>query len=149
LASYSLGKLIKEKPQQLTKRITRLITANEKLRASIISIGIPILLPDGKSMLRGPEIKIPPYHGKKEVAINADELNKWAHDGWVDLREANMELWQRRVHKIFEEINTLPPNDNSSRFYRDVRYWVKDGEINIGKLVSWVVLTEEHGERIK
>jgi hypothetical protein len=149
LVSGSLKEVIQKKPPQLTKRITRLIRDNERLRASIISIGIPILLADGKSLLRGPEIKIPPYHGENELSINNHEINKWAHDGWVDLREKNMVLWQNRIHKIFQEINTLPPDNTSSRFYRDARYWTKDRETNIGKLVSWVLITEEHGERIK
>ena len=39
-----------------------LFNKNEKaLRSEIISIGIPILMPDGKSLLHGNEMKIPPF----------------------------------------------------------------------------------------
>jgi hypothetical protein len=149
LVCSTLSRIIQEKPTQLSHKSSQLIATNQRLRSSIISIGIPILLPDGKSLLRGPEIKIPRSHIGNEVAITREEIDKWAHDGWVDLRVSNMELWQRRIRMILEEIATLPPRDTSSRFYRDTRYWGNGREINVGKLVSWILVTEEHGERIK
>ena len=50
--------IIKESPEALQQKVMDLLNSNSKLRSEIISIGIPILLPDGKSLLRGNHIKI-------------------------------------------------------------------------------------------
>ena len=74
--------------------IVALLEANNKLRSEIVSIGIPILLPDGKSLLRGNVMKIPPYRGEDELDISEENIDMWARDGWVDLRIENIKLWQ-------------------------------------------------------
>ncbi|MCK5572908.1 MAG: short-chain dehydrogenase, partial [Bacteroidetes bacterium] len=69
----------------LSKRVSDLIRTDDLLRSQIISIGIPILLPDGKSLVRGTNVKIPAYRGEDELPISTQEIDRWAHDGWVDL----------------------------------------------------------------
>lgn len=133
----------------LSAQMENLILEDQRLRATILSIGIPILLPDGKSLLRGPQMKIPPFQGENELPVTAREIDRWSREGWVDLRLQNVLFWQERIRKIFEEIDVRSLEDVGSRFYRDERYWLQEGEINIGKLVSWILAIEEHGERIK
>ncbi len=125
------------------------ISNDKDLRASILSIGIPILLKDGKKLLRGPYIKIPPFRGQKEFDPTAENIEQWAKEGWVDLRPRNMEAWKQRIEKIFEEIESIPPHDTSSRFDRDRNYWLEDNELNIGKVVGWLFSIEEQGLRMK
>ena len=43
-------------------------------------------MPDGETLIRGNDIKIPPYRGENTVEITPDKINHWAYDGWVDLR---------------------------------------------------------------
>ena len=119
------------------------------LRSQIISIGIPILLRDGRRLLRGPEIKIPPYRGSEQLAITPTSIDHWAHDGWVDLRVPNAERWKRRVEQIFDEIQSIPEDDTSSQYDRNRRYWLEDEQINVGKVVGWIFSNEEHGRRMK
>lgn len=136
-------------PEELAERLERLITEQAKLRAEIISIGIPILLRDGRRLLRGPEIKIPPFRGNNVLDVTPAHIENWAHEGWVDLRAANMRAWQIRIQKIHEEIQAIPENETSSRFVRNRRYWLEDDVIDIGKLVGWIFSTEEKGARMK
>lgn len=135
--------------KSLSKKLTDIITKDTELRAQIISIGIPILMPDGKTLLRGKEIKIPPYRGENEFLVNAKNINLWAHDGWVDLRVKNLEAWKKRLICIFEEVNSIPETETSSRFMRNKEYWKNFKDIEPGKIVGWIFTVEELGKRMK
>ncbi len=135
--------------ETIAQQVQNLIFSNRKLRAEIISIGIPILLPEGKSLLRGPEIKIPPFKGEERLPVTPENVEHWAHDGWIDLRVKNVRAWQRRAEKIHEEIQAIPEDDTSSQFERDRRYWLEDEAIDIGKIVGWIFSNEEKGLRMK
>jgi len=145
----TMSALREAEDQDLARRAEDLLKQNQSLRAAIISIGIPILLPDGQVLLRGPEIKIPPFRGEDEVDVTPENIDRWAHDGWVDLRPTNMRRWKNRVEKIFEEIRSIPENDTSSHYDRDRRFWLEDAAINPGKVVGWIFSTEEQGFRTK
>lgn len=136
-------------PEKLSDGLENLIREDQDLRSKIISIGIPILMKDGKSLLRGPTIKIPPYRGSNQFPVVDESVDEWAKDGWVDLRPSNMRRWQERFRAIQKEMDTLPEDDTSSRYHRDRQYWIEDEEIHIGKVVSWIFIVEEEGLRIK
>lgn len=133
----------------ISKKITRIIEANPDIRARIISIGIPILLPDGKTLLRGNEIKIPPYQGDNEISITRKNINLWAHDGWVDLRIPNMNQWKSRFRKICDMAESIPKDDTSSRYMNSKEYWNNYKDIIPGKVAGWIFSYEEQGMRMK
>ena len=135
--------------KDLSTSLEILLKRNSDLRARIISIGIPILLPDGKTLLRAGEIKIPPYRGENELKITDKMINAWAHDGWIDLRIPNMQRWKQRFEEIVQSISTIPAGDSSSRFQRTAQYWNNFGQIEPGKLVGWIFSEEEKGKRMK
>lgn len=141
--------IINETPMNLSNKAFDLIKKNRSLSNEIISIGIPILLPDGKSLLRGNEIKIPPFRGDNELELTPSTIDFWAHDGWIDLREMNMRTWQKRLGSIVEEAESVAPMDTSSMHVRTKKYWNDFETIDIGKVVSWIFIKEEKGERMK
>jgi hypothetical protein len=145
----SMKNIIAESAAALSEKAFMFIKENNKLRNEIVSIGIPILLPDGKSLLRGNEMKIPPFRGEKQLPINEDNINLWSKDGWVDLREINMELWQKRINTIIAEAESIKADDTSSMHVRTKKYWNNFETIDIGKVVGWIFIKEEHGERMK
>lgn len=149
LAYQTLAGVRAQNPEEMATRLEAEIMRNSRLRAEIISIGIPILLTDGRHLLRGPDIKIPPFRGHNVLDLTPAHLEQWAHDGWVDLRVANMRRWQARVEKLEEEMQAIPEHETSSRYFRNRRYWLEDGGIDIGKLVGWIFSTEEKGARMK
>jgi len=146
---FSMEDVINKSAKYLAASAEELIKTNPKLRADILSIGIPILLSDGKSLLRGPEMKIPPYRGMNEMELNEDNINRWAAEGWLDLRESNFKIWQERLKKIQSEINDIPDGDTSSQFDRDREYWTESRTLEPGKIVGWLFLMEELGSRMK
>ena len=104
------------------------------IRHTIISIGIPILLSDGQTLLRGPFIKIPQYHGEIELAVNHNAINTWAAKGWVDLRMDNMAKWQQRISRMHESCKNFFDIDS-----RDLdRGPCPSGSIEIGEIVGWI-----------
>jgi hypothetical protein len=146
----TMDALHKADPDRLSARLQRLITKDQELRSAILSIGIAILMPDGKRLLRGPEMKTPAYHGETKFAVSPDAVETWASDGWVDLRASNVKVWQNRMALIFEEIRSIPGDDTSSLYDHNRHYWLEnDSEINIGKVVGWIFSNEEHGLRMK
>jgi len=141
--------IILKNPEELQKRIVEILKTNSKLRSEIVSIGIPILLPDGKSLLRASLMKIPPFRGDNELKITQDNIDLWAKDGWVDLRLENIITWQERLRNIISEANSFPKDDTSSMHVRTERYWNNFETIDIGKVVSWIFIHEERGKRMK
>jgi len=149
LAYGSMENAVKQDPKDMSQKCAEIIKSNKKLRAQIISIGIPILMPDGETLIRGNEIKIPPYRGENTVEITPEKINHWAYDGWVDLRVENMEVWKRRFEQIIKETQLIPPGDTSSRAVRTKDYWEDFKTINEGKLAGWILDREERGMRMK
>jgi hypothetical protein len=136
-------------PQILSQRLFTFLQNDPALRSQIISIGIPILLPDGKSMLRAETIKIPPYRGEDELPISQESINLWAHDGWVDLRESNMKIWRSRFIEIVRMVESIPDEETSSRTMHNSDYWEHLTQIDPGKICGWIFTYEEKGKRMK
>jgi hypothetical protein len=149
LVAGSMKNVMKRSRKNLSSEIETQIKQDMDLRSSIISIGLPILMPDGKTILRGSEIKIPPFRGIKELPITKESVETWSRDGWVDLRVSNMASWQKRFKTIMNQVKEVPKNDTSSRFLRNEQYWDYFEKINPGKIVGWIFTEEEKGLRMK
>ncbi|MBU2445994.1 MAG: short-chain dehydrogenase [Bacteroidetes bacterium] len=145
----SIKNVVKKSPKEISNSTFDYIKQNGDLRSNIISIGIPILLPDGKQVLRGKDIKIPPYRGENELPIEDKKIDLWASDGWVDLREKNWKKWLERFDTIIKTTESIPADETSSRYVRDKEYWNNFNEIDIGKIVGWIFIYEDLGERMK
>ncbi len=133
----------------LSRKLRRKIESDRKLRADIISIGIPILMPDGKTLLRANDIKIPPHQGENYVPVTPKSVDLWAHDGWVDLRLANMKRWKERFRRIIAMVDEVPAPDTSSQYMYTRKYWNDFRDIDPGKLAGWIFSIEEEGMRMK
>lgn len=86
----------------------------------ITSTGIPILLENGE-LLVGKKPKIPAYGSE----ITEESLNLWCDQGWVDLRKANWEKWEKRLKDYGSSKNNL----------------------EIGDIVAWIFEKEDKGFR--
>ncbi len=149
LFNKTMRDILNNSPEELSEKCYEKIINDEQLRSEILSIGIPVLLPDGKNLLRGSIIKIPAFHGENVLDINEENINKWSMEGWVDLRPSNMQRWQIRISELIEEAEAIPEIDTSSKHVRTKAYWNNFEEINIGKICSWLFIHEEHGNRMK
>jgi hypothetical protein len=133
----------------MSSALTDYISNDVALRSQIISIGIPILLPNGKTLLRGNDVKIPAFRGINELEITPENIDDWARNGWIDLRTSNMEKWKYRLNEIKKEVELYTAGDTSSRNFRTTEYWSGFNDIDAGKIVGWVFTEEEKGKRMK
>ncbi|MCZ7546035.1 MAG: short-chain dehydrogenase [Anaerolineae bacterium] len=132
----TMDEALAEKPETMAHRALEEIGRNQHLRAHIVSIGLAILLPDGKCLLRGPVIKSTTPEG-----------------GWVDLTPENMALWQRRLSQIVADIDAAIRDEDTSserrRAFPAERNWAADHSFDVGEIVGWLFIHEEEGVRGK
>jgi hypothetical protein len=136
-------------PADLARRAAELVTGDARLRSRIISIGIPILLPDGVKLLRGPTVKVPGDPRQTNFPVTSQNLENWCRTGWVDLREVNMKHWQERLRILMTEAAAVGADNTSSRFLRNTHFWRPDEPLDEGELVGWIFITEDQGRRMK
>ncbi len=134
-ACGTLTAAIRQEPDDLAAELFSLLQEYPELRQQILSVGIPVLLPDGERMLRGPVIK------------SSD-----AENGWVDLTPANLLQWRARLQQLQTMIHGMHEADTSSRLdrtYPSNRAWREDDEFDVGEIVGWLLSQEDDGRRGK
>ncbi len=132
----TIAEILAQKPDVLARHLEQFILDHQAMRIRMISVGIPILLADGVSLLRGPQIK-----------------SQIAHHGWVDLTPANCAVWQSRLKAVWQLMEREAQADTSSLHDRNFaisrRWHTRDGSFDAGEVVAWIFNTEEAGARGK
>ena len=134
---------------ELSKKAETLIIENQSLRSEMLSVGLVILMSDGEKYLRGSDVKIPAFRGENSLEINTHSIEQWCYEGWIDLRPSNFEQWQERIIRIKKEVQSIAPDDTSSRHYYGKHYWADFNEVDEGKLAAWIFEREDKGWRFK
>lgn len=145
----SVNKVLAQKPEDISKAALDFIGKNNNIRSEMLSIGLVILLPDGKKYLRGKDVKIPVKAGDDEIQLTPELLEKWSYEAWVDLRAENFKAWQDRFMRIKDQLKGVDKNDTSSRYIYNYDYWNNFETIEEGKIVAWVFENEDDGWRFK
>jgi len=119
---------------------------DSEVRRIAPSIGIPVLLPDGQTFLRGPRINVPEVRGHStQVDISAESIDRWARKGWVDLRPSNVQAWKARFAKMVAARRELRDAGSAAA---DLSSYLPV-EFEIGEVVAWIFNNEMGGYRIK
>lgn len=134
--------------QTISKKAKEIITENAKLRAQILSIGLPIIL-DDSSYIKGDVIKIPVRGSIDKIELNEKNLEKFAYEGWVDLRAKNFEKWISRLNNIMNQANEIDKDETSSRYTYTRDYWNNFENYDPGKIGGWIFENEDKGWRFK
>jgi hypothetical protein len=142
----TLRAVLKHTPEELAGELAELIQSEEfdQMCQTIISLGLPILLPDGNQIIRGPRIRIP-ERIEPEVRVTEEDVDAWAQKGWVDLRPMNMALWQERFEKMEKSQQDIRGRGSAAVTIEGYIY----DNIRIGEVVGWVFNNEQDGYRIK
>lgn len=140
----TLVEVINTPATEISETVYSYLMEEEKLRTTITSIGVPILTPDGCSILRGPRLNIPEsiYH---EVEATEEAVDRWARKGWVDLRPVNFAEWQDRFERMRRARHMLHTRGTSSL---TMKTYLPE-TIEIGVVVAWIFNNEAQGYRIK
>jgi hypothetical protein len=141
----TLRSVLEQSPDALASEIFALVECDANLRHTINSVGLPILTPDGQSLIRGPNIRIPEIPGVNAVKLNSESVDKWAAKGWVDLRPQNFERWRERLTLMSRRPRRL--DEQGSAGIKREAYPHED--IRVGAVVGWIFNNEILGYRIK
>lgn len=144
----SMNKISDYDAAEISKKAEELIKNDEEIRSEMLSIGLVILLSDGKKYLRGFDVKVPSGFDKI-IDINQENIDKWCRDAWIDLREDNFKLWQKRINELINQANEIPDTDTGSRYTYTKDYWDNFEKIDEGKLAAWIFEFEDKGWRWK
>jgi hypothetical protein len=140
------GVIATEDPAELSSRCVAVLESSG-VQKTAPSIGIPILLPEGKKLLRGPRINVPELEGHSHSVSLGDAalVDRWAKKGWIDLRPANMRLWQDRFRKMLRARADLREEGSAAA---SIHSYVST-EFEIGEVVAWIFNNEMGGYRVK
>lgn len=144
LTYCTLERVLDTPPAEIAHTLHAFLLAEENLRTTITSIGLPILLPGGDRLLRGPRLNIPESI-YREVDIDAARVDAWTAKGWVDLRPENFRVWHDRFERMLRTKHMLHTRGTSSV---TVKTYLPE-TIEIGAVVAWIFNNEAGGYRIK
>ncbi|HSH05466.1 MAG TPA: hypothetical protein VLL52_23320 [Anaerolineae bacterium] len=131
--------------EEISETLYKFVSDNEELRTQITSIGVPILSPDGQTLIRGPRLNIPEsiYH---VLEVGEGDIDSWARKGWIDLRPSNFLVWQERFQRMErgrrEGIKARGTASVTMQMYLP-------DTIEIGAVVAWIFNNDAMGYRIK
>jgi hypothetical protein len=145
----SIDAVLESDPKTLSEAMEEEVLNNQELRSTILSVGTPILLCDGKTFLRGPEMSEPTFEGKTVLEITPANIEKWTGAGWLDLRQENVQKWQERLNSLRDDMSKKTKRDYSSYYFRNRRFLGGTKRMDIGIIVNWVLEYEDKGYRIK
>jgi NAD(P)-dependent dehydrogenase (short-subunit alcohol dehydrogenase family) len=129
-------------PGELADRAHALLRRDAELRSRILSVGLPIVTPDGRGVYRGRTVIVPPAGGDPLAA---------APRGWVDLRPAEFGLWVGRAAAMVRQAEARLRPDRRRESGSDVDWTAVDPDrpIDPAACATWVFRFEDRGERIK
>ncbi|HLZ44572.1 MAG TPA: hypothetical protein VKQ05_02745 [Gemmatimonadales bacterium] len=128
-------------PAALSEAGWRLLASDAALRQQIISVGLPIVSPDGKDVYRGSALVVPPEPGCDPLAA--------APRGWVDLRPDYFGVWIKRAAAMVREAEARAAGPQSSGSDVEWNAIEPDDAIEPARFATWVFTVEDKGTRIK
>ena len=130
---------------EVAKRLVEALEPSDVGRAAP-SIGIPVLMPDGHTLLRGPRINVPEIEGhRREVPVGSEEIDLWARRGWVDLRPENIDRWRVRIRQMMQSRSDLREEGSAAA----TTHSFMSDRFELGEMVAWIFNNEMEGYRVK
>ncbi len=141
----TLDAILQHDADQIAAALADWLENDDSITPIITSIGLPVLMPDGRRLLRGPFIRIPEIPGVNEIQLSPQNIDTWAAKGWVDLRPANLDMWLQRFRIMQRERQHLIGRGSAAVTRQAYLF----DEIRIGEVVGWIFNNEQGGYRIK
>ncbi len=132
--------VLEEKPSRISKKIASFLLSKENpIRREALSVGIPILLPDGQSLIFANRERKDKAWEMKPWEITEKNIETFAEREWIDTREKNVKRWQKRMRDflLFSKRGSYPSLS------------MEDGKtiIDPGELAAFVLIHEFGGGR--
>lgn len=141
MGTASAVELSKLSAEKIREAVEKHLAANPKVTSLVTTIGIPLLRAanGGAKITRGPRLNIPvPRPDGKANDLDAAAIEKYAFQGWVDLRPANFVVWTERIARLVASKANIATG-GSSAFDRPS--YMPDDFIP-GEVVGWLLANE-------
>ena len=132
----SVQGLAESDPATLSDDAMRLVAADRRLRSTIVSVGLPILVPGGR-VYRGETVIVPPEDGGVDHAVAR---------GWVDLRPDNCQVWVERADRMLQQAASRERGSDSGVDWSGIE---PADAITPSRFANWIFVNEDGGDRIK
>jgi hypothetical protein len=144
----TLERAVRSSPAEISRILENEVKKNGKVRSAAVSLGIPILLPDGETLLFATRSRPDKTWEEEPMIVSKETIERFASQEWIDLRPQNLSRWRSWFQEILRR-SALTAKDTSSRFDRGSRFWPRDrkGQIVIdpGEIVGWILAEESAG----
>ncbi|MDR0927097.1 MAG: short-chain dehydrogenase [Ignavibacteria bacterium] len=145
----SMNAFMAMSPIDISAKATEIVKNDTELRQQMLSVGLVVLLPDGKKYLRGNDVKVPVQRANTELPLTKENIDKWCYEGWVDLRESGWKEWKGRIKSIIDQAYHINGDMTGSRYFYTPEHWDNFEKFDEGKIVGWVFEFEDEGARWK
>lgn len=142
---HTMERVLNQRSKKIADALYAWLKKHPEIVEMMISVGLPILAPDGQTILRGPLIRIPELADQNRVNVSPAEVDLWAKKGWIDLRPENFVTWRERFEQM-ERVRAGLRGRGSAAVTTEA-YLYQD--IRIGEVVAWVFNNQVEGYRIK
>ena len=139
----SVRALAESQAAELSRAAHARIERDATLRSHILSVGIPILTPDGERVYRGGQVAVPADGG------DGGDPRSAAPRGWVDLRPEQFGIWITRAREMIAQAERRARCSDESGSDVDWTAIGADDPIEPARFATWVFRFEDRGERIK
>ena len=140
LVRPSVRALAQSRPVELAAEVYARVQRDSGVRSHILSVGIPILTPDGEGLYRGSLVVVPGEGADPRAA---------APRGWVDLRPDQFGTWIKRAQQMVAQDADRAGRAAESGSDVDWMAIGADDPIEPARFATWVFRFEDRGERIK
>lgn len=131
--------------QAVSARMLACVREQDDVRQAAISVGIPVLLPDGQGLLAAEREAAKHDWERPGWLLTAESLDARCHAEWIDLRPENGQRWRDRARRLLAEQSAEDASGVSSS-QLDRRF--DAGCFDIGEVAAWIFIHEDQGGRI-
>ncbi len=132
----SVDALADSDPEALASEAVALFNDNAELRSTILSVGLPIALPN-EQVYRGATVIVAPRAGQFEQAIAR---------GWVDMRASGCAMWIARAQRMRADAQERERGSGSGVDWSAIE---PENAIAPAAFATWVFRNEDDGQRMK
>lgn len=132
--SPSIRSIVESDPTELSSLAeSLLLNEDPHLRRQILSVRMPILL-ENERILLGSSWHFPK---EKNPDMTTENIQKWAQEGWVDVRASRMAHWQAELKQIID-FSAMSAKSPQVVLNRNWKFVDLDGDFNIGELLGLI-----------
>ena len=144
----TLEDTLQPSPEEVSQTLQREVEKDPERRSEAISLGIPILLGDGETLLFANRPQQDKRWEEDNWFIKPENIDRWASREWIDLRPKNMARWHEYFNGILREIKEAV-DDVTFTSDRGDSFWRQNYEgktiIEPGEIAAWIMLKENGG----